>query len=99
MVLNDWARATGTVIVVNEEDIPVRPEVSSYAGMLGIDPLYLASEGVAVLAVDPALPRRSLITCIAWALGMPGSLVRLGRARSIGGVTYCRGLWLVASGY
>ena len=55
MVLNDWARATGTVIVVNEEDIPVRPEVSSYAGMLGIDPLYLASEGVAVLAVDPSV--------------------------------------------
>lgn len=46
MVLNDWARATGTVIVVNEEDIPVRPEVSSYAGMLGIDPLYLASEAL-----------------------------------------------------
>ncbi|ADN51687.1 hydrogenase expression/formation protein HypE [Vulcanisaeta distributa] len=53
MALNDWARSTGTVIVVNEEDIPIRPEVSSYAGMLGIDPLYLASEGVAVLAVDP----------------------------------------------
>lgn len=53
MVLNDWAKATGTVIVVEESAIPVRPQVASYANMLGIDPLALASEGVAVLAVDP----------------------------------------------
>lgn len=59
MALNDWARSTGTVIVVNEEDIPIRPEVSSYAGMLGIDPLYLASEGVAVLAWIPTSLRTS----------------------------------------
>jgi len=53
MVLNDWAKASNAIIVVNESAIPVRPEVSFFAGMLGIDPLYLASEGVAVLAVDP----------------------------------------------
>ena len=52
MVLNDWAKQTNTVIVINEEDIPVRPKVKAYCEMLGIDPLYLASEGVAVLAVD-----------------------------------------------
>lgn len=55
MVLNDWAKAGGGVIVVEEESLPVRPEVASYAEMLGIDPLYLASEGVAVLAVDPSV--------------------------------------------
>jgi hydrogenase expression/formation protein HypE len=55
MVLNDWARAGGGVVVVDEEAIPIRPEVASYSHMLGIDPLYLASEGVAVLAVDPSV--------------------------------------------
>ena len=52
MTLNDWARDSGTVIVIEASKVPVREEVAAYAGMLGIDPLYLASEGVAVLAVD-----------------------------------------------
>jgi len=53
MTLNDWARSSGTVIVVEEDKIPLREPVVSYAEMLGIDPLALASEGVAVLGVDP----------------------------------------------
>ncbi len=52
MLVNDWAKKTNTVIVVYEERIPVRQQVKSYAEMLGIDPLSLASEGVAVLAVE-----------------------------------------------
>jgi hydrogenase expression/formation protein HypE len=55
MVLNDWAKASGTVIVVDEVAVPLRPQVVSYANMLGIDPLALASEGVAVLAVGPTV--------------------------------------------
>lgn len=52
MLLNDWAKSSGTVIVVDESKIPVREVVKSYSEMLGIDPLSLASEGVAVLGVD-----------------------------------------------
>ncbi|AEA13673.1 hydrogenase formation protein HypE [Thermoproteus uzoniensis 768-20] len=55
MVLNDWAKASGTVIVVDEAAVPIRPQVAAYANMMGIDPLALASEGAAVLAVDPAV--------------------------------------------
>ncbi len=55
MLLNDWAQLTGTVIVVDESSIPVREQVREYAEMLGVDPLSLASEGVAVLAVDPSV--------------------------------------------
>ena len=51
MVLNEWAKKTDTIIIVDEDEVPVRPEVASYAGLLGIDPLYLASEGQAVLSV------------------------------------------------
>lgn len=60
MVLNDWAKTGGGVIVVEEEAIPVRSEVASYAHMLGIDPLHLASEGVAVLAVEPSVAEEAL---------------------------------------
>ncbi|AEM38565.1 hydrogenase expression/formation protein HypE [Pyrolobus fumarii 1A] len=52
MALNDWAEATGTVIVIDEEKIPIREPVRAYTEMLGVDPLTLASEGVALLAVD-----------------------------------------------
>ncbi len=52
MLLNDWARVSGTTIVIEEGKIPLRTAVRKYAEMLGIDPLSLASEGVAVLAVD-----------------------------------------------
>lgn len=51
-VLNEWAKKTGTVIVVEGDRIPVRPAVRSYAELLGLDPLYLASEGTAVLGVE-----------------------------------------------
>jgi len=53
MLLNDWAKSTGALIIVDEEKIPVREPVRVYSEMLGIDPLALASEGVAVLGVDP----------------------------------------------
>lgn len=51
MTLNDWADATGTVIVVDESKIPIKDVVRSYSEMLGIDPLSLACEGVALLGV------------------------------------------------
>ena len=52
-VLNEWSSKSGLVIVVNEDDIPVREAVKRYTEIIGVDPLYLASEGVAVLSVDP----------------------------------------------
>lgn len=54
-VLNEWASRINAVIVIDESSIPIRPCVKRYAEMLGIDPLYLASEGVAVLAIDPSI--------------------------------------------
>jgi hydrogenase expression/formation protein HypE len=53
MVFNDWARESGTVIIINEKDLPIRSEVKTYCDMLGIDPLYLANEGAAIIGVDP----------------------------------------------
>ncbi len=53
MLVNDWTSKRGLVIVLYEDRIPVKPQVREYAEMLGVDPLALACEGVAVLAVDP----------------------------------------------
>jgi len=51
--LSEWAKSTGTIIVLDGGSIPVREPVRKYAEMLGVDPLYLASEGAAVLSVSP----------------------------------------------
>jgi len=51
-VLNEWSSKSGYIIVVNEDSIPVREAVKRYTEIIGVDPLYLASEGVAVLSVD-----------------------------------------------
>jgi hydrogenase expression/formation protein HypE len=50
-VLYEWAVKTGTLVVIDESQVPVREPVKRYSESLGVDPLYLASEGVAVLAL------------------------------------------------
>jgi len=52
MALNEWARKSGNIIVLDESKIPIRKTVQAYAEMLGIDPLSLASEGRALLGVS-----------------------------------------------
>mgnify|MGYP001828271289 CR=1 FL=1 len=43
--LNELARQSGVGMVLQEEDIPVRPEVNAACELLGLDPLYVANEG------------------------------------------------------
>ncbi|MBO4852659.1 MAG: hydrogenase expression/formation protein HypE [Schwartzia sp.] len=51
--LNELAAQSGTGILLDEEEIPVRPEVEGVCELLGFEPLYLANEGK-LLAVVPA---------------------------------------------
>jgi len=53
MALNEWAKKSRLTIIVKEENIPLRENVKAYCEMLGIDPLILASEGRALIAVTP----------------------------------------------
>ena len=55
-VLNELARASGVAIVVREGEVPVDPAVAGAAEILGIDPMYVANEGVLVafVAADAA---------------------------------------------
>ena len=52
-VLNELARASGVGIGVREAQIPVRPDVTGACELLGIDPMYVANEGVMVAIVAP----------------------------------------------
>jgi hydrogenase expression/formation protein HypE len=52
-VLNELARAAQVAIEVREGAVPVRPAVAGAAELLGIDPMYVANEGVLVAFVAP----------------------------------------------
>ncbi len=52
-VLNELARASGVGIEVRESEVPVLPEVVGACELLGIDPMYVANEGVLVACVAP----------------------------------------------
>ncbi len=49
--LNDFARKSSTGIIIQEEKIPLKPEVQAASRMLGIDPFTVANEGKAVIGV------------------------------------------------
>lgn len=50
--LNDWASKSNVSIVIDEEKIPIKKQVSAICDMLGLDPFNIACEGKALLAVD-----------------------------------------------
>ncbi|MEM3027178.1 MAG: hydrogenase expression/formation protein HypE [Candidatus Bathyarchaeia archaeon] len=50
--LNEMARKSKVDIIIREESIPMREEVREAAEILGLDPLELANEGVAIMGVD-----------------------------------------------
>ena len=51
--LNEIARAANLGIVIQEKKIPIAGRVKAASELLGIDPLYIANEGKAVLIVRP----------------------------------------------
>lgn len=50
-VLNEMAVAAGVGILLNETALPMRSDVQGFCEILGLDPLYLANEGVLVAFV------------------------------------------------
>jgi hydrogenase expression/formation protein HypE len=52
-VLNEMAQSSTVAVVIDEDDVPVRPAVTGACELLGIDPLYVACEGRVVAIVGP----------------------------------------------
>lgn len=50
--LNEFVEKMDFSITINEKDIPMNPKISGVCKLLGIDPLYSANEGKAILIVD-----------------------------------------------
>ncbi len=52
-VLCEWAEASGLHISLEEDAIPLNLQVRSLCDVLGFDPMYMACEGCAAIAVAP----------------------------------------------
>jgi len=74
-VLNELAEASGVSITAEEGAIPVLPPVRAACEMLGLDPLYVANEGVAVAVVAPEDAEAVLAAARAHELGMHAALI------------------------
>lgn len=75
-VLNEIARDAKLGIDIIQKDIPVEEEVYGACEMLGLDPLYVANEGLFVAFVDPSIADEFLLQLQQWEHG--------GAARIIG---------------
>lgn len=55
-VCNELAQAAGIAVVLDEQALPIQPQVLGACDLLGIDPLYVANEGkfVAIVPADEA---------------------------------------------
>jgi hydrogenase expression/formation protein HypE len=83
-VLNEAARAAGVAVVLDEDAVPVRPEVRGACELLGIDPLYVASEGRLLAVVEGAAAERALAALRSHPLGAGAAIVGEVRAEPPG---------------
>ena len=58
--LNEFTEGTALSIELEEEQIPVRPQVRAACDMLGLEPLYCANEGKLLAVVSPEDTQRVL---------------------------------------
>ena len=58
--LNEVAESVNLGIVINELDIPISAQVRAASELIGIDPLYIANEGIALLVVSPLAEKKVL---------------------------------------
>lgn len=73
--LHEMADKSGVGIVVEEQAVPVRREVLAAADLLGIDPLVVANEGKAVVAVKPRAAAAVLDSIRAHPLGKEAAII------------------------
>jgi hydrogenase expression/formation protein HypE len=74
-VLHEMAGKARVGIVVEEQAVPVSPEVRAAGEVLGIDPLHVANEGKAVIGVRPGAADRVLAALRSHPLGRRAALV------------------------
>jgi hydrogenase expression/formation protein HypE len=74
-ILNEVATASDVAVVVEEDAVPVRPDVRGACELLGIDPLHVACEGRLVAVVDGAAADTALAALRSHPLGAAAAII------------------------
>jgi len=74
-VLNEIAEASHVGIAIDEDAVPIRPEVAGACELLGLDPLYVANEGKLVAIVPPDAAGAALAALRAHPLGVGAAII------------------------
>lgn len=73
--LNEIAQASGVGMRLDEEAIPIRPQVDAACELLGLDPLYVANEGKLVAICPPGHAAALLAAMRAHPLGRDAAII------------------------
>ena len=73
--LNEAAESSGLAMMIDESAIPVSGKVRAAAELLGIDPLYVASEGRAVIVIAPEAAEKAIAMLRKHPLGRGACLI------------------------
>ena len=85
--LNEFVEGTDLGIELEEEQIPVRPQVQAACDMLGLDPLYCANEGKLLAVVAPEDTESVLAAMRGHELGADAAVIGQVTARYPGRLT------------
>jgi hydrogenase expression/formation protein HypE len=73
--LNELAQQSSVGFRIDEESVPVRPEVAAACELLGLDPLYVANEGKLVAIAAPEAADQLLAAMRAHPLGRDAAII------------------------
>ncbi|MGE5691833.1 MAG: hydrogenase expression/formation protein HypE [Pseudomonadota bacterium] len=73
--LNELAAAGGVCVRLDEQALPIRPQVAAACEILGIDPLYVANEGKLLAVVAPEAADAAVASLRARELGREAAVV------------------------
>ena len=74
-VCNEIAGSSGVALVLDEQSVPVREDVTGACELLGIDPLYVACEGRLVAVVDGARAEQAVAAMRAHPVGEGAAVI------------------------
>jgi len=79
--LHEWAVAAHAAISIEEPALPISKPIRAACDILGLDPLYVANEGVLAAAVPPSQAQAALAALRAHPLGAKAAIIgRVGEA-------------------
>jgi hydrogenase expression/formation protein HypE len=74
-VLGELAASSGVRIEIEKSAIPVNPEVRAFAGVMGLDPIYMGNEGRMALAVAENDAEKALASLRSFEIGKNAAVI------------------------